>query len=123
MGSFSKSRRSAFPRGVLLKLAGVDDRDRAETLRGNSIWVEHWQRISLPKGEYFVDDLIGFQVVTDTGEAVGSLEAVWNMPANDVFLVRTVEGLQILIPATRNIVRAIEVEKRLMVVESWGVSQ
>ena len=110
-------------RAVLLKLVGVEDANQAAELRGKHIFIPFVQRVSLPEGQYFIDDLIGFAVVTAEGLAIGRLAEVWSMPANDVLVVRTPEEGQVLIPALKSAVRAIEREDRQIVVEAWSLAQ
>ncbi|MCX5975448.1 MAG: ribosome maturation factor RimM [Coprothermobacterota bacterium] len=110
-------------RAVLLKLVGVEDANQAAELRGKLIFIPFVQRLPLPEGQYFIDDLIGFAVVTTEGQAIGRLTEVWSMPANDVLVVRTAEESQILIPALKSAVRAIEREDRRIVVEAWSLVQ
>ncbi|MCX5970685.1 MAG: ribosome maturation factor RimM [Coprothermobacterota bacterium] len=110
-------------RAILLKLAGVEDANQAAELRGKLIFILFLQRLPLPEGQYFIDDLIGFAVVTTEGQVVGRLAEVWSMPANDVLVVRTPEEGQVLIPALKSAVRAIESEDRRIVVEAWSLAQ
>jgi 16S rRNA processing protein RimM len=110
-------------RAILLKLGGVEDANRATELRGKQIFIPFLQRLCLPEGQYFIDDLIGFTVVTTEGQTVGRLAEVWSMPANDVLVVRTAEEGQALIPALKSAVRAIDREERRIVVELWSLDQ
>ena len=110
-------------RAVLCKLVGIEDATRAADLRGKKIFISFEQRAPLPEGQFFIDDLIGYSVVTVEGQAVGKLAEVWSMPANDVLVVRTAEEGQILIPALKSAVRAIEREERRIVVEAWSLDQ
>ena len=46
-----------------LSLAGVEDRDAAEALRGRELFVPRAEAAPLPEGRYYIADLIGMQVV------------------------------------------------------------
>ncbi len=50
-----------------LCLAGVEDRDAAEALRGRELFVPRAEAAPLPEGRYYIADLIGMQVVDEAG--------------------------------------------------------
>lgn len=97
---------------VLLKLRGIDSIDDAETLRGRQVMIRESDRLELPKGSYYVDDIIGVEVVTTTGESLGSIREVLRSGANDVYVTE-----KAMIPAVRQIVKTIDMTKKQMVVE------
>jgi 16S rRNA processing protein RimM len=103
------------PRGVRLKLKGIDDRTAADTLRGTLLFVDDAETIRLPKGHVFVHDLLGMCVHDEQGHALGTVADVLKYPANDVYVVRD-GGREILIPAVREFVRAIDVRTRTVTV-------
>ena len=63
------------PHGWLVRLEGIDDRTRAETLRGAVVEVDH-EDVPLDDGEVILDDLIGCRVVRDDGAAWGEIVAI-----------------------------------------------
>lgn len=95
---------------VLLKLATVDDRDEAETLRRYWLMVPEEEAIPLEEGEYFLYQLLGLAVYTEEGEHLGELVEVIETGANNVFAVRGPER-EILIPDTDEVVKAIDFER------------
>ena len=70
--------------GAILKLAGVDDRNAAEALRGMVLTVAREELPPLEEGEYYHADLLGLPAVSDTGEALGTVIAIDNYGAGDV---------------------------------------
>lgn len=76
-------------KGLVAKLAGIDDRDQAaETLVGRTIAVP---TASLPRsgdGTYYWRDLIGLRVQLETGEDLGRVATLMETGANDVLVVR-----------------------------------
>lgn len=70
--------------GAILKLAGIDNRNAAEALRGMVLTVAREELPPLEKGEYYHADLLGLTAVSDTGEALGRVIAVDNYGAGDV---------------------------------------
>jgi 16S rRNA processing protein RimM len=103
---------SVGPRWVLLKLTGYDDRDAAAELRGAYILIPRAQAIALPQGHYFIDDIVGLEVVTVHGERLGPVREVIQTGANDVYVTD-----QAMIPATRQVVREINLAAGVMTVD------
>lgn len=75
-------------KGVIAKLAGIDDRDQAAALIGSDIAVGRDQLPPLPSGEYYWADLEGLQVVTLEGVALGKVSHLFATGANDVMVVQ-----------------------------------
>lgn len=94
---------------VLLKLAGCDDRDAAEQLRGTLILIPEDEAIPLDEDEYFLYELEGLQVVTDEGEELGVLREVIETKANNVFVVDGPRG-EVLLPDTDEVIQQIDFE-------------
>jgi 16S rRNA processing protein RimM len=65
---------------------------------------------------YLVKDLVGCEVVTEAGEALGTFRDIIATGANDIYVVG--EGpAEILVPAIKSVVLSIDVEKRRIVVD------
>jgi 16S rRNA processing protein RimM len=78
-------------KGVLLKLAGIHDRDAAEALRGSGVAVPHEALPPLEEGEYYLSDLVGMQVVGPNGD-VGRVVEVRIHPSVDSIVIETGTG-------------------------------
>jgi 16S rRNA processing protein RimM len=73
---------------VVAKLAGCDDRDAAEALKGAEIAVRRSQLAAdLEPGEYYWADLEGLRVVTLEGVDLGQVDHLFETGANDVMVV------------------------------------
>lgn len=106
-----------FHKGLpLVKFAGCDDRSAAESLRGYRLLVPAEEVPPLPDGTYYHFQLIGLQAETEAGEPLGLLERVFPTGANDVFVLRAPDGRELLIPATREVVRSIDLAGRRLVI-------
>ena len=73
--------------GLLVKLDGIDDRDRAQELRGSEIALWRAQLPALGLDEYYWSDLQGLAVVSREGIDLGVVERVFATGANDVLVV------------------------------------
>ena len=70
----------------------------------------------LGENENFIADLIDMEVVTDEGKALGTLIDVMETGANDVYVVETSDGEEILLPAIRDCILDVNVEEKRMTV-------
>ena len=74
------------------------------------------EAVPLGENENFIADLIDMEVVTDEGKALGTLIDVMETGANDVYVVETSEGEEILLPAIRDCILDVNVEEKRMTV-------
>lgn len=86
-----KSARTQKNMAVLL-LEEIDSRDKAEKLRGKNIYIDEAQLPELPEGVYYIKDLIGFDVVSDEGVHIGTLEDILKNTAQPLYKVKTEKG-------------------------------
>ena len=89
--------------------------DAPEKLRGALVTVGAGERARLPGGHYYVSDLVGMAVYSDSGEELGELVKVFPTGSNDVFEVKGPGG-ELLVPATREVVLEVDVPGKRMVV-------
>jgi 16S rRNA processing protein RimM len=102
-------------RTVVLKLEGLDDRNAAEQLRGAELQVMPSPE-GLGEGVYYRDDVIGLRVADEDGTDLGRVADVLRTGSNDVFVVRGPQG-ELLLPATDDVVKSVDVEAGRMVIE------
>ncbi len=96
---------------VLLKLKGIDSRGAAEALRGAQVLVKRDELPVLPEGSFWIFDLVGLKAVSTDGDTLGVVVDVLKLPANDVYVVQRPDGGQLLLPATREVVRKVDSDK------------
>jgi 16S rRNA processing protein RimM len=103
-------------RFVRLKITGVDTREDAQLLRGAYLQTREGDLKSLPEGEYYRFQLVGLAVHSIDGRELGRVVDVLSTPENDVYVVKGSYG-EVLIPAVDDVVREIDLNKRLISVE------
>jgi len=101
---------------VLIKLEGINDRNIAETLMQGTIIIPDEKALPLGEGEYFIRDLIGLTVETETGEHLGTIGKVIQTNANDVYVIDTVDGDSFMIPAIKNVVLSVSIPEKKMTI-------
>ena len=106
---------------IIAKLAGIADRDRAETLRGLRLYLP---RAALPppgEDEFYYADLIGLAAMLEDGAPVGKIIAVHDFGAGDMLEIAregSVHGGQpVLVPFTRAAVPVVDLAGRRVVID------
>ena len=98
---------------VILKFEGFDRIEDVEGFKGKALLIDRKDAVKLKKDEYFVADLIGLEVINDDGEHLGEIRDVIRTGANDVYVVRK-DGKDLLLPAIKDCVLAVDLEKKLL---------
>lgn len=101
------------PKGVLLKLAGIDDRTAAEALRGASVSVPRALLPELEEGEFYLADLLGAKVIAPDGE-VGEVIEVRMDPSVDTAVIRTPDGKSVEQPLVEAWLDEVDLEARVI---------
>lgn len=103
-----------FKQYVILKFKGFDNINEIEKYKGKSLLVTRENAVKLKKNEYFIADMIGMKVITDEEKDFGTLKDVMQTGANDVYVVETIEGKEVLLPAIKQCILEVDIENRLM---------
>lgn len=101
---------------LLVALVGISTRNQAEVLHGKLIEVPEGDLPDLNEDQYFRFEIVGINVVDESGLALGNVAEVLDTGADDVYIVRDDES-ELLIPAIDSVVKEIDIAGRRMVVE------
>jgi 16S rRNA processing protein RimM len=101
---------------VILKLEGINDRNQAEAQRNKKVYIEETDLQELPEDTYYVRDLIGMEVVTESGK-LGTISDVIQNSAQDLYEVKTEEGKKVYIPVVKQFVHDVDMDSRIVKVE------
>lgn len=102
--------------GYLLILEGYDDRNQAESLRGEEVYLRFEEAEPLPEGVYYQWQIIGLDVETEQGRPLGVVESILETGANDVYIVRSPTGGEILLPAVEHVICSVDIELGRLIV-------
>lgn len=112
---------------LLLRLAGVGSADAAETLRGCWVVVPLEKAKKLPRGAYYLYQIVGLEVYDTARRYIGKIAEVLTLAANDVYVVRgpgvTEATGELLVPAIKPVVKRMELKRgRIVIVppEDWS---
>lgn len=101
---------------VLLKVKGIEDMNEAEKVKGLYLKIDRKNAKKLPKDTYFIADLLGLEVYSDTGELLGKVDDIFRTGANDVYVVKNENGKQLLLPGIPDVIKEIDLEKGIIIV-------
>lgn len=97
-------------RGMLLGFEGYQSREEIAELRNMLVQVRTADRPELPEGDYYHHQLLGLRVIEENGVGIGSITAIINTGANDVYVIQSESGEEVLIPAIESVVKDIDLE-------------
>lgn len=83
----------SYRKGWLVKLAGIEDRTAAQELTGRYLLVPMEERGTLEEGEYYYHQLLGLEVETVAGEAVGRIREVYETEPHHMLEVKGPGGV------------------------------
>ena len=108
------SRRAA--QGYLLHFSAITTPEAASPLIGGLLQIPE-ERLEPPsKDRYYEYQLVGMDVRSEDGRSLGVLTEVLTTNSNAVFVVKDFGGAEHLIPATRELVRSVDLDGQTMVV-------
>ncbi|MBQ7410721.1 MAG: 16S rRNA processing protein RimM [Clostridia bacterium] len=101
---------------VIIKFKGVNSVEEAETLRNSYIVVDREIFGELPEGVYYIADLIGLDVFTESNEYLGKVDDIFSTGSNDVYVVKDELGKQKLLPGIDEVIKQIDLESGKIIV-------
>ncbi|HOO63914.1 MAG TPA: ribosome maturation factor RimM [Synergistaceae bacterium] len=91
--------------------------EEVQALKGLEIRVSREDRPPLEEGEFWVEDLLGLQVVdADTEEMYGVLSQVITTGASDVYVLKTSAGKERMFPAVRSVILKVDPERNIITI-------
>jgi 16S rRNA processing protein RimM len=100
---------------LLVKFAGIDDREGAMSLKGRELYVSEEEVGPPPPDSYWEHQLLGLGVYTMEGRYLGKVSEVFPTGSNDVLVVKGER--EYLIPFIREVIREISLEKGRISIE------
>ena len=99
---------------ALITLEGVEDMDAARAARGKTLYMAH-DAVKLPKGRYFIQDIIGCTVVdAETGRECGKVKDITHPGAQDIYTVVDEAGGEHMFPAVPEFLKQLDPENGIV---------
>lgn len=105
-----------FKKFVILKFKGIDSINDIEKYKGMGLYVPREQAVPLQANEFYIADLLDMDVFLEDGTHFGVLADVMQTGANDVYVVKTKDEKEVLLPAIHDCIRKVDIENRRMTV-------
>ncbi len=102
---------------AILRIKGIDSRNQAAKLKDSSVYVAKNELSELEQDTYYERDLVGMEVYDLRGEFIGVISDILKTKANDIYQVRREGGLEILIPAIKDVIKTVDVASNRMVID------
>lgn len=102
---------------LITKLEGIDSADKGLSLKNQDLYIVKEELDSKYEDVFYVEDLIGLDVVDMEDNFLGKLIYVFSTGANDVYEVDTKEHGIIYLPATYEVVKKVDLENKKIYVE------
>ncbi len=99
-----KSAKLSKKKNFLVKLEGFDSVNKSKRIVGKKITVEENELPSVGKDEYYFYQVVGMEVYDEDEKYVGKIEDVIQTGSNDVFVVKSEKGDEVLIPSIKDYV-------------------
>jgi 16S rRNA processing protein RimM len=108
------ARRRKHNEGLLLGFEGVSSPEQAGRYRNQILSIAVSEMPVLSKGRYYFHDLIDLRVIDESGKDLGTLSEILETGANDVYVVKTSNGKDLLLPAISDVVMKVDLVAKYM---------
>jgi 16S rRNA processing protein RimM len=95
----------------LLSFDEFKDCDQVGVLRNSMVYVKTADLPGLPEGEYYYHQLLNLRVVDEQGQDLGILTEILETGANDVYVITSPDGKELLIPVIDDVLLGVDLEK------------
>ena len=104
------------PGYVVIETNAIHTPEEVQIWLGGDIEISADDRIELPEGRYFHDQIIGLKVETVDGRRVGMIVQILDSAANDIYVCLNGEH-EYMIPAVDAFVKSIDIKSGKMIID------
>ena len=102
----------------IMHFQGCNSYEDALRLKGALLKIHPSERMPLPEGSYYIDEILGMEVITLEGKKLGKVYDVLKTGGNDVFVVKkSPKGREILIPVLKTVISEIDRDENFIMVD------
>ncbi|MGG4127887.1 ribosome maturation factor RimM [Paenibacillus illinoisensis] len=98
----------------IVRLKEYGNINEVEKFKGGIAKVSKENLAELEENEYYFHQIVGCTVVTEEGENLGTISEILTPGANDVWVVKTAAGKEILLPVIDDVVLDVNVNEKLV---------
>ncbi len=105
-----------FKQFVILKFKDINDINDIEKYKGKDLFIPRDEALELGEDEYYIFDLIDSEVYTEDGAKLGVLTEVLTSAANDVYVIKTNENKEVLLPSIKECILNVDTANKKIIV-------
>jgi len=102
---------------VIAKFKNIDDINLVEQYKGKYVFIDEEDKLDLPENTYYISDILHSKVIYNN-EVLGILVDIYNVQSNDVYVIKTNDNKQIVIPANKDIIQSIDINKKEIIIDN-----
>lgn len=102
---------------LLVKFEGIDTIEEAEKLKNLQIKIDSEEISELEENEFYFHEIIGCEVFDENEKSLGEITEILTPGANDVWVIKSEKGKEILIPYIEDVVKKIDVKNKRIDIE------
>lgn len=103
---------------VILKFKEFNDINQVLSFKENFIYVDQEGKIDLPKGHYFIFDIIDCKVYDTKNNIIGIVKDVIQLASNDIYVVKDISTeKEYLIPAVKEFFVDIDIDEKIIIID------
>lgn len=110
-------RSSPFKGGWIIAFEGINDRNEADSWRDRTVLLPEAEVEPPTEGQVFIHDLVGMRVVHVSGENLGEVAEVFELPQGLLLEVRRTAGKPVLLPFDDETVTSVDAGQRVIHVD------
>jgi 16S rRNA processing protein RimM len=110
-------RATPFKSGLIVAFEGIPDKTAADAWRDRYLLVPESEVSPPSEDELFIHDLVGMRVVRTSGEDVGEVIEVFELPQGLVVDVRRPNGVTVMLPFDDHTVTGVDSDARIVTID------
>ncbi len=103
---------------LIIKVKDVDDREQAKFLTHKLVLIEHSQLKTLPKDEFYWEDLIGLFVEDENGLSIGTVTKILETGSKDVLVIENNDNTILVSFRMGESILKVDINNRILIVNS-----
>ncbi|HKK95041.1 MAG TPA: ribosome maturation factor RimM [Anaerovoracaceae bacterium] len=107
-----------FQKGLpVIKIKGILDRNEAELLVSNKLFIDANNLEELPEDTFYIRDLIGCKINEIKDGYIGELIDITQNTGQDLYKVKTENNKELYIPAVKEFIRKVDLQNKVIYIE------
>ena len=102
---------------VYVRFEGYEDINKILDFVNSNVYIYDKDRVKLPDDRYFISDIVNMEVHDLEGQLLGKVTDVIENLANDLFQVQNPNGKIFYLPARKEFIKKIDVDKRVIIID------